>query len=265
MAIITLTSDFGTKDYYVSAVKGAIISELKNKITIIDITNEIPIFDISKAAYILKNSFSNFPKGTIHIVSVDSEITANNSAILMEHKGHYFIGADNGLFSLIYDYPPDKLFELKINQDTDILTFPTKNIFVKAACHIARGGTPEVIGTRIKSIKTYQKQRPVTNKDFIRGTIVYTDSYGNSISNISKRLFQEIGRGRKYVINFKSYRINSLSKNYSEVNAGEIIALFNTSDTIEIALNRGVSGAGGGANQLLGLSVNQTITVEFFN
>ena len=266
MAIITLTTDLGTKDFYVSAIKGTIISELSNKVTIVDITNEIPIFDISTAAYTLKNSFNYFPKGSIHIVSVDSEINANTAAILMEYKGHYFIGADNGLFSLIFDYPPDKFYELKINQDTDIMTFPTKNIFVKAACHIARGGTPEIIGTRIKSIKASHKPRPITNNDFIRGSIIHRDSYGNAISNISKRLFEEIGRGRKFVIQFKSYEIKEIYHLYSQANhGGETAAIFNTSGDLEIALYRGVEGSGGGASQLLGLSINETITVEFFN
>ena len=265
MAIITLTTDLGIKDFYVSAIKGSIISELNNKITIIDISNEIPIFDISNAAYTIKNSFINFPKGTIHIVGVDAEINVNTSAILMEYKGHYFIGADNGLFSLIFDYPPDKFYEIKINQDTDILTFPTKNIFVKVACHLARGGTPEIIGTQIKSIKAFHKPRPITNNDFIRGAIIYKDSYGNAVSNISKRLFEEIGRGRKFVIQFRNYDIKNLSRMYSQVPDGEKVALFNSSENLEIAINRGVNGSGGSASQLLGLVINETITIEFFN
>lgn len=264
MAIITLTTDFGNKDYYVAAVKGSILSELGEKVTLVDISNQIPIFDVRNAAYILRKSFETFPKGTIHIVGVDSEINSKTQAIIMEYKGHFFIGADNGLFSLIYDYPPDNLFELRIDINANVLTFPTKDIFAKAACHLARGGTAEVIGKRIKTIKSYQNPRPTTQEKFIRGSVIHIDSYGNAITNISKQIFTEIGKNRPFTIEFRNYDIKKLHPSYSAViHEGEKLALFNTNNDLEIAVNRGVEGYGGSATKLLGLGINEIVTVTF--
>lgn len=263
MAIITLTTDLGIKDYYVSAVKGSILKALDGNVTIVDITNQIKIFDIRNAAYTLKNSFENFPKGTIHIVSVDSGISINKQALLMEYKEHYFIGSNNGLFSLIYDFPPTKLYELSIDIDSNVLTFPTRDIFAKAAAHLARGGTPEIIGRKIDKIATYQNPIPQTQDYFIRGSVIHIDSYGNAITNITRKLFDEIGKKRSFSIEFRNYDINVLSRTYSDVGDGIKLALFNTSGNLEIAINRGVEGYGGSASQLLGLKEDEIVTVSF--
>jgi S-adenosylmethionine hydrolase len=263
MAIITLTTDLGIKDYYVSAVKGTILKELKNKVTIVDISNQIKIFDVRNAAYTIKNAFENFPLGTIHIIGIDAGITITRQAILMEYKGHFFIGADNGLFSLIYDYPPEKLYELNIDFNTNVLTFPTRDIFAKAACHIARGGTPEVIGKRIDKIASFQKPIPQTQESFIKGIVIHVDSYGNSITNISRKLFEEIGKNRSYVIGFRNYEVTKLSHNYSDVQDAMHLGLFNTGENLEIAINKGAEGHGGSASSLLGLKEDEIVTVTF--
>ena len=130
MPIITLTSDLGLKDYYVGSIKGAILSQFP-EVRIVDITHTVPKYDIAQAAFIMKNVFKDFPKGTIHIIGVRPESSSSISQIALEKDGHYFIGADNGMFSLIFDSDPDKLVELNLNQDTDIITFPTKDVFVK--------------------------------------------------------------------------------------------------------------------------------------
>jgi S-adenosyl-L-methionine hydrolase (adenosine-forming) len=263
MAIITLTTDLGIEDYYVSAVKGSILKAMNGEVTIVDITNKIKIFDIRNAAYTLKHSFENFPIGTIHIVGVDSGISSSRQALLMEYKGHFFIGADNGLFSLVYDTQPTSFYELNLDIDTNILTFPTRDIFAKAACHIARGGTPEFIGKRIERIATFQKPIPQTQDFFIRGSVVHIDSYGNAITNITRKLFDEIGKKRNFTIGFRNYEVKELCNTYSDVGDGIKLALFNTVNNLEIAINRGVEGYGGSASQLLGLKEDEIVTVTF--
>ncbi len=140
MAVITLTTDLGLVDNYVASVKGAILKGYPEA-TIVDITHEVPQFDLQKSAFILRNCYQDFPEGTVHILGVNSEADVNIPHVALFANGHYFIGADNGVFSLIFDNPPEKVVELTISQDTDRVTFPTKDVFVKAACHIARGGT----------------------------------------------------------------------------------------------------------------------------
>lgn len=258
MPIITLTSDLGLKDYYVGSVKGAILSQFP-EVTIVDITHTIPKYDIAQAAFIVKNVYKDFPEGTIHIIGIRPEGSTNRPHIALQKDGHYFIGADNGMFSLIFDSDPDKLVELNISQDTDIITFPTKDVFVKAACHLARGGTLEVIGTPKAAIIQRSLFQPVLDGNVVRGSIVYVDSYGNVITNITKQLFREVGKGRSFVIYFRqsSYNLNAISNNYNNVDDGDALALFGATGLLEIAINLG------NASKLLGLRINETIRIEF--
>ena len=145
MSIITLTTDFGNKDFFVSSVKGAILSEVKNAM-IIDVSNEIQPYNHSEAAYILKNAYKTFPKGTIHIVGVESELTPENRHIAMVFEGHYFIGSDNGIFSMIKDdLKAEKIVEINIHEK-ESSSFSVLDVFVKVAAHISRMGKLEVIG-----------------------------------------------------------------------------------------------------------------------
>ncbi len=264
MRVITLTSDLGTTDYYVAAVKGALYRQVPD-IQIVDISHHIGAFDTRQAAYILRGCWKEFPKGTIHIVGVNSELTLENKHVIIEHKGHYFIGGDDGLHSLLFDHVPDNKFELNLTQDTDESTFPTKNLFVKAAAHLARGGTPEVIGKRIESLKDMSNFRAVVEENVIKGSVIHIDVYGNVITNITRALFKDVGKGRDFAIMFRkaSLDIRKIHKNYHDVPEGMGMALFSHSDFLEIAINKGAPGSGGGANSLFGLKTNDIVRIEF--
>ncbi len=256
MAIITLTTDLGLKDYYVSAVKGSILSQFP-EVTIVDVSHQIPSFNIQEAAYVLKNSYPNFPEGTVHIIGVNAEIAEQSPPIALEVSGHYFIGADNGIFSLLFDKIPDKIVELTIQYDSTHPTFPTRDIFAKAACHLARGGKLDLIGILRSGVNERILFRPVTLGDNLRGSIIYIDSYNNVVTNITHNLVKEISKGRRFSIHFGSHEIEKLSKTYQDVIEGEILALFNAAGHLEIAMNRGK------ASQLLNLHMGDTITLLF--
>ncbi|MDG2342963.1 MAG: SAM-dependent chlorinase/fluorinase [Flavobacteriales bacterium] len=261
---ITLTTDMGLKDYYVATLKGAIYSELPDA-KIIDISHNIPPFDITHAAFVIKNSFKHFPKNTIHVIGIDAEPSDLTRHIIVETQDQYFIGADNGIFSLIFDKQPDGVWEINLKTDGDEYSFPTKNIFIKAACHLARGGLPAVIGKPLDKIKSKQLFRPIIENDGIKGMVSYIDEYGNIITNISKQLFKEIGKNRAFNINLtrSGYSIQKIHNRYGEVPEGERIALFGSSGFLEISINKGVQGSGGGASQLFGIGLNDTITIDF--
>src|SRR5690606_37949343 len=145
MAIITLTTDFGHKDHFVGTIKGTIYRELEDA-RIVDISHSISPFNIQECAYILKNSYKTFPEGTIHIVGVDSDLTPENQHIAVLLDNHYFIAANNGVIGLITsEIVPDKVVEIQIPNPVKS-AFPVLDVFVQVACHIARGGTPEVVG-----------------------------------------------------------------------------------------------------------------------
>ncbi|PJA07697.1 MAG: hypothetical protein COX70_05920 [Flavobacteriales bacterium CG_4_10_14_0_2_um_filter_32_8] len=260
MAIITLTTDLGLRDNYVATVKGAILKELPET-TIIDITHEIPLFDFQKAAFILKHCYQDFPAGSIHIIGVNSETTIKTPHIAIYENGHYFIGADNGIFSLLFNHQPEKIVELTLTQDTNLIAFPTKDVFVKAACHIARGGTLEVIGNSKKELNVRTMFSPIFENNILKGMAIYIDHYGNIVTNITKDMFNEYGKHRTFSMLFRKaeYEITQISKSYSDVIEGERIALFSSTGYIEIAMNRA------NASKLFGINLGDTIRIEFYD
>ena len=260
MTIITLTTDLGTSDSHLASLKGSIYSQLEN-VKIIDISNNIEPFNILEAAYVLRNCFKDFPRGTVHIVSVDDELSITNEHLAIEAHGHYFIGADNGFFSLILnEIKPDKIVQLNISSISNCLTFAAKNIFVPAACHIARGGTMEIIGTPKGDFKVKKTElKAVLQTDMIRGSVVYIDSYGNAITNISRNEFDNTKKGRSFTILFgrENEMITEISEKYKDVTSSEKLALFGQNNQLQIAINKGQ------ASKLLGLKLHEIVRIEF--
>jgi len=256
MPIITLTSDWGLKDHYLGAVKGAILSRLPEAM-IIDITHTIPSFNSEQAAFILRNAYPNYPKGTVHILAINTEESEKFPHTAIRYNGHYFIGTDNGIFSLLCDKPPDKVVEIQVPQDTDFFTFSTRDRFVKVAVHLAKGGKIEELGKVKNKILEKILLKPVIDKDVIRGHVMYIDSYENVITNITEPVFSENRKGCKFSIFFRSYEIKKISRSYQDVPPGEILALFDSNRYLEIAINQG------NAAGLLGLDYKDMIRIEF--
>lgn len=264
MAIITLTTDMGTRDHYVAVVKGAILGQLPD-VTIVDVTHGIKPFDNAQAAYVLRNAYPAFPAGTIHIIGVNPELQRQTVHVVAMHKGHFFVGADNGIMPLMIEGQPEEAFELTMKLDDDHVAFPVRSVFVNAACHLARGGTPATIGRRMSSLREQIVARPLKDKASIQASIVHIDSYGNLMTNVRRQLFDEVGRGRRFRINFghSADDITQVHSTYTDVNDGVGVAFFNASGHLEIAINKGAEGHGGSAASLLGLRVNDTVRIDF--
>lgn len=255
MAIITLTTDFGLKDHYVSAIKGSILSRLPG-VTIVDISHKIEKYNLLDASYILKESYPNFPKETIHMIGINTELSNSGGYVLVRHNDHYFIGADNGIFSLIFEETPQLVRELALEENQS-LSFPMRDIFAKVACELAQGMDFNAIGKPKDSLLQRIPFRATSMGDNIRGSFVYVDSYGNVTTNIDRHLFRQVGKGRPFIIELARHSIERISKEYSEVPEGEVLAMFNTSGFLEIAIRSGK------AASLLSLKINDSITIRF--
>jgi len=276
MSIITLTTDFGTKDHFVGAVKGAIYTELPEA-KIVDITHEISPFNITETAYIIKNSYKSFPKGTVHIIGVDSELSEENKHIALELDGHFFVCPDNGLISMIAaEIKPAKIVEINIHDRIES-SFPVLDVFVQVACFIGRGGNLTVIGKEITDYKKITEIQPKVNQteNQIIGGVIYIDNYGNAISNISKKMFTDVGKGRDFKIISKKHKFTKIFSKYNEIASnsnysnqqfeGQKLALFNSASYLEIAIYRSNSDTVGGANSLLGLEYRDIIVINFID
>ncbi len=257
MAIITLTTRLGDKDIYQAALKGSILKLLPS-VNIVDITHSVAAFNVQQAAFILKNSFYYFPDDTVHLIGIDTVYIKETKYLAVQYKNHYFVGADNGIFSLMFDAEPDEIVEINIMQDLKFLHFPLADIFVKTACHLANGGKLKDIGLPVSSIENKMNLQPVIEKNVIKGAVIYIDAFQNVITNITKEFFNRVQEGRNFTLSFKrNETINHLSWYYNEVPEGEKLCLFGISDHLEIAINKG------NAAGLLGLSLGDTVIIDF--
>ncbi|QCE42554.1 S-adenosyl-l-methionine hydroxide adenosyltransferase family protein [Psychroserpens sp. NJDZ02] len=275
MPIITLTTDFGEKDHYAGAIKGAIYSELP-EVRIVDISHSVSPFNIAEAAYIIQNAYSSFPKGSIHLIGIDSELNQENKHIAVELDDHYFVCANNGIMSMIAnEIAPSKLVEINIHDKIET-SFPVLDVFVKVACHIARGGTLEVIGKAINTIKPIKNLVPYVNEEQtqIIGSIIYIDNYGNVVTNIKKSFFEKLQKGRTYEVSARNNKFKKIQNKYSDIvnfdipedkrtDEGRGLVVFNSSNYLEIAIYKSNNQTVGSASSLMGLGLRDTITINF--
>ena len=254
MAIITLTTDWGDTDYYVAAAKGRILKDMPEA-TIVDITHKIRPFDTTRAAYILRHAYSNFPKGSIHLLGINTEETEEISHVAVWYDGHYFIGADDGVFSLIFQQKPEKAVYLETPHEGTVHTFSTRDRFVGAAIQLARGATIEELGRSEATLVQKLSFEPASNQQGIRGMIIHIDSYENLITNIPKSLFDEVIGHKPFRLRIKGYECNEISEGYSDVRESELLCLFGSNHLLQIALNRA------NAASLLGIRLNDPVSV----
>jgi len=256
MPIITLTSDWGQRDYFLAAVKGKILNLLPAA-NIIDISHGISPFNLKQASFIIRNSYPHYPQGTVHILSVLTEKTEKTPHLAVQCGGQFFIGADNGIFSLIFDQKPEKIVRISSLNENGIKEIPARDRFVESAVHLASGRPIEQLGEPVSQWKEQLHFLPVVSGDVIRGVVIYINQYENVVTNITRELVEKAGKGRKYIVEFRGETILSISKTYQEVPIGEIVALFGSTGHLEIAINQG------NAASLLGLDINDPVRVEF--
>lgn len=254
MPIVTLTSDFGRGDYYLPLIKGAILSQ-DDQLRLVDITHEIESYDIVQAAFIFRNAWHSFPEGTIHLISVNDYYQETCRFLAVQYQQHYFIGPDNGIFTLIFRGEEIKAYALPV---VDNAHFGLQQIYATAIGHIVKGAAFEKIGMLVEDPVQRITFQPVVQPTAIRGSVIHVDRYNNAILNIDRDLFDRIGAGRSFQLFFKRHDpITKLSEHYHDVPIGEVLCLFNSAGQLEIAINMGK------AAELLGLKVEDTVQLEF--
>jgi S-adenosyl-L-methionine hydrolase (adenosine-forming) len=258
MSIITLTTDLGTTDFYLAAVKGSILSAMPDA-NLVDISHHIPSYQIIQAAFLLSNAYHHFPAGTVHLVSIDNSYQTDAKFVALKANGHYFIGPDNGLFTLFLEANQiEKIVKINLRIQDDFVHFPIKDILAKSAVHLAKGGKMEIIGRKMTSLNYKTIIQPVIEPSIIRGSIIHVDNFGNAISNISKEIFDSVARNRPFEIVFKrNEKVTKICKQYSEVTEGEKLCLFGITGKLEVAINKG------NASSLLALAINEKIQIQF--
>jgi len=256
MAIITFLSDFGERDHYVAAVKARIYN-LNPNVNIVDITHNIALFNIPHAAFVLRSVFRDFPKGTVHLVSVNSPSREKDRMLAIKLEEHYFVGADTGLFSLLSDKDPTAVIELRPDPNNYSPVFPDRTLLANAAVSLASAGNIYNLGKQVTEFRRMLNRQLKVTKEQIGGHIIHVDHYGNLHTNITKEIFDKIRNDRNYHIIFGMEEVDQIVESYDSVDNGDCMVLFNSNGYLEIAISQG------NASELLGLAYDSPVTITF--
>jgi S-adenosylmethionine hydrolase len=240
--IITLLTDFGTKDHYVASMKGAILN-INPRCLLIDISHQVSSHDIREGAFILANAYSYFPKGTIHLSVVDPGVGGLRKPVLLATQNYYFVGPDNGVFTMIAQKERVKqiivLDQQKYHLSKVSATFHGRDIFAPVAAYLSLGIKPIAFGHKIESLEGFGFKGPVIKKGKLLGEILHVDIFGNLVSNIDEgRLFRFI-EGNSFVIRVGRKTIRGLKRGYWGGKREEPIALFGSGGFLEISVREG--------------------------
>ena len=257
--IITLLTDFGLRGPYVASMKGVILS-IKPQCTLVDITHQINSHDIKEGAFILGQAYSNFPKGTIHLSVVDPGVGSARKPILIVTKNYFFVGPDNGLFTIALRRERVKQVVILTNQKFFLpeisSTFHGRDIFAPVAAYLALGVKPESFGPSIKSVCEIPFPDPAITQGKLTGEIVHVDAFGNLVSNIDRKSLLQFSEGRPLVIKIGKRTIRGLKKGYWEGRKDEPVALIGSGGFLEISIREG------NAQKILKVKRGDSIQVE---
>ena len=257
--IITLLTDFGTKDHYVASMKGTILN-VNPQCILVDITHHVSPHDITEGAFILSNAYSSFPKGTIHLSVIDPGVGSSRAPILLVTTHYFFIGPDNGLFTLALKKERVRKAVVLSNPKYFLsrmsTTFHGRDLFAPAAAHLSMGVKPEAFGPILDSWIKIDFEDPRTRGRLLMGKIIYIDAFGNLISNIDdQKLFNHVRKG-SFVVRVGKRNIQGLKKAYSEGKKNELMALIGSGGFLEISVREG------NAQKVLEVKRGDRITVE---
>jgi hypothetical protein len=254
--IITLTTDFGTKDGYPAIMKGVMLA-INDRLTCIDITHQIAAQQVDQAAYVIGTSYHWFPEGTIHVVVVDPGVGTARRALVVRAAGHTFVGPDNGVFSLIFDKQPLAVYQItstKYVLPTISQTFHGRDIFSPVAAWLSKDVKPLRMGKEINDYVRLPWEQPEIKDNCIIARVINIDAFGNVITNLPDGLAKE--HLQKFSLLLNNQTIECLSDSYTAAQPGRPLAIIGSSGFVELAVNQGR------ACDVLRLNINDRITIE---
>jgi S-adenosylmethionine hydrolase len=238
VAIVTLTTDFGTADGYVGAMKGVILARAPGT-TVVDITHEVPPQDVAAAAFALRQAARCFPPGTIHVVVVDPGVGGKRREVIVEDGGHRFVGPDNGVFALAAPTARTgwHIVAPAFRRDPAAPTFHGRDVFAPAAARLAAGAPPSEAGPEV-TLEGSLAPRPLLLSNSgrqVTGHVVHVDRFGNLVTDIPLDALPE----QSAAVRIGSVEVAPIRTTYTDVRKGEVVAYVGSSGTLEIAVREG--------------------------
>lgn len=256
-SVITLTTDFGVQDHYVGVLKAVLLS-IAPDARMIDISHQIPPQDIMAGAWVVRNTAMLYPPESVHLVVVDPGVGTKRKPIALRIEDQFFVGPDNGIFSLIadsYDYEAVELSNTDYWLPNHSRTFHGRDIFAPVAAHLSRGVSLNDLGDPVDQLETYRWAVPISDKDGVQGWIVHIDRFGNLISNIPAKMIHEAGGTSALKIYVGNTILNEIVDTFGDVADGEPAAYIGSSGVLEIAINKG------DAREMLGVEKGAQISI----
>lgn len=239
MPLITLTSDIGSPDYLVGAIKAQLL-QLNPDFSLIDISHNIPPFNYPQAAYVCRSAIKNFPEFSYHLILVNLFDKKPEQLLLAFHDNQYLLCADNGLLTMILEEKPEMIIGIPLDKQTAKTTTSITAVMGNVINKLVSGEPILKIGIANPPYQEKRHLRPLVEANMMEGQIVFIDSFENVIVNITEEQFEEQRKNRKFRIVFKRDEIiDKISSSYADVQEGEKLALFNSAGYLEIAVNKG--------------------------
>ncbi len=258
---LTLTTDFGTRDAYVAAMKGVIL-RLCPDAHMVDVTHEIAPQDVMEAAFVLRGAVPFFPPGAVHLAVVDPGVGTARRPVALRCGEQWFVGPDNGLFPLVLeDEAPDEAVVLDRPRfwrtEAPSTTFHGRDIFAPAAAHLATGTPLAELGSPAGALEPLRWALPITDEQGLQGWVAHVDRFGNAVTNITRALIERHRQGRALKCFAGNAVLREVHPTYGAVASGEPLLLFGSSGFLEIAVNSG------NAAELLGIRKGASVNVVF--
>jgi S-adenosylmethionine hydrolase len=259
--LITFTTDFGLTEHYVGAMKG-VISCINPEARVIDITNSVQSFDILDGALAIVQSYSYFPKDTIHVVVVDPGVGGTRRPILVTAGVYKFVAPDNGVLSLIFEreeqvsvrhITSEHYFREPVSN-----TFHGRDVFAPVAAYLSKGVDADKFGEEIQDYVRFLAPRPkAESAGTWKAVVLKTDKFGNLITNITPKDIPQLfnGSGNSFKITVGKGEVTRLCSSYSEAAAGELVAIVGSSGLLEISANKTAASRLAGADKGAPVSV----------
>ncbi|MBK7928621.1 MAG: SAM-dependent chlorinase/fluorinase [Bryobacterales bacterium] len=264
MPIVTLTTDFGLADHYVGVMKGVILG-LAPRVSLVDITHDVPPFSVSEGAFQISEAWRHFPKKTVHVVVVDPGVGSERRPILVEADGQLFVGPDNGVLSLIYG-GAKAAAKVKVRHITNqklfgprmSTTFHGRDVFAPVAAHLAKGMKPSLVGKLIDDYLRPQSDKPVrTGHRVWQGQVLRVDRFGNLVTNFLFSEFPAVEM-RPFIMIPGISRVEKLIHHYGEAGVGEVAVIVGSSGFLEVSANQA------SAAKILGVGVGAPVELSIY-
>ncbi len=260
---IALLTDFGEKDFFVPSLK-AVIAGINPEARTIDITHEVPSYDIRAASFILFSCYADFPAGTVFLAVVDPGVASGRAVLLAETRKYFFVAPDNGLLTL--PLREEEILSLReITRSRYWLTerattFEGRDRLAPVAAWLTHGVSPAEFGPEIRSYKKLRIKQPVRAQREIFGEVLYQDKFGNLMTDIPASLLLPTGTSKPksgFVLQLGRKRVDRFATSYAEVKDGRPFFLVNSQGRIEVAVKEGSAAA------ILGAKPGDPVRIRF--